>query len=146
MRMSAGLSVGQKLSDHLCRRRGALFVVLGNDGEALFAAELKRNVAPGRAAQRRPVFAAASGERVEFGADEDGRGCTGYGFTPALSRRARTPFQFDAVGPDFGEVIEEGQRVRLAAAELGGEIEDGRGLDLDAREPPDHAAAKLAQA
>ena len=34
----------------------------------------------------------------------------------------------------------------LATAELGGEIVDCRGLDLYTREPPDHAAAKLAQA
>ena len=34
----------------------------------------------------------------------------------------------------------------LTPAELGGEIVDCRGLDLDAREPPDYAAAKLTQA
>ena len=56
------LILGQKLSDHLCGRCDALLVVLGNDGEAFFTAELERNVAPRRAAQRRPVLAAASGE------------------------------------------------------------------------------------
>jgi hypothetical protein len=36
--------------------------------------------------------------------------------------------------------------VRLTAAELGSEVVDRRGLDLDARHPPDHAAAEFAQA
>ena len=34
----------------------------------------------------------------------------------------------------------------VAATELRCEIVDCRGLDVDAREPPDHAATKLAQA
>src|SRR5262245_50247706 len=43
-------------------------------------------------------------------------------------------------------MVEECQRVRLAAAELGCEIVDCRGLNLDARKASDHTAAELAQA
>ena len=45
-----------------------------------------------------------------------------------------------------GEVVEGRERVRLPAAELGGHVEDGRGLDLDAREPPDDLGGEVEEA
>jgi hypothetical protein len=40
-----------------------------------------------------------------------------------------------SVRPGLGQVVERRQGVGLAATELGGHVEDGRGLDGDAREP-----------
>jgi hypothetical protein len=52
--------LGQKLPDYLRGRRDALSVMRSNYGEAFFVGKLKRNVAPRRAAQWRPVVATAT--------------------------------------------------------------------------------------
>ena len=140
------LVLGQKLPDHLRRRRSTLLVVFGNDGEAFRAAKLERDVTPRCAAQWRPVPAAPSRERVELRPNEDGRGSTGYGLHSSLVEKDRYSLPARGGGASTGEVVEHRQRVRLAAAKLGREVVDRRGLDLDTREPPDNAAAELAKA
>ena len=62
--------VRKELADHVARRRRHLRLVLADVGKSLCAAQLKRDLAPGRAPERRAIAAAAAGDRIELGADE----------------------------------------------------------------------------
>ena len=126
--------LGEHLPDHVAGRGDALLVVLGDHGERLLAAELPGDLAPGGPSGE-ALRSPAAVDDVELGPDEDRDVRLGDLATWARLRMVSTPATPRLLSP-AGEVVEGGERVRLAAAELRRHVEDGRGLDLDAREPP----------
>ena len=111
--------------------------MLGHEGERLGAAELPGDVGPRRLAQGRAVIAAAAFDGVELVADEDGGG----GFGDFL--HAGSGEDLGHAGPAVGggavprEVVQQGEGVSLAAAELGGQVENRVGLGALAGETAD---------
>ena len=65
--------------------------------------------------------------------------------TPAASRMLGTPFQARSLRAALRQVVQQRECVSLAAAELRGEVEDSRGFDLDAGEPPNCARGQFGQ-
>jgi len=80
-------------------------------------------------------FFASAVDDVELGPDEDRD--VGFGDGAHLGSREDgvhpTPALCRLTSP--GQVVQRGEGVSLAAAELGRQVEDGGGLDLDPREP-----------
>ena len=69
----------------------------------------------------------------------------GTSTTPASCSRSATPGSSAAAAPLLGQVVERGERVRLAAAELGDERQHRRGVVGPARQPAQHHPGVLAQ-
>ena len=69
----------------------------------------------------------------------------GTSLTPAAARRLGDAGPFVGGWAALGEVVEEGEGVRLATAELGGEIEDRAGLGALTGEAADGLAGKGGQ-
>ena len=103
---------------------GVVHVVLGDRREGFLAAELPGDLAPRRLAVRLAITAAAIDD-VEFGADEDGDPGFGYGADLGPREDRVYPPPVFGGGTPLGQVVEGGERVRFAATELGGHVEDG---------------------
>ncbi len=136
---------GEHLADDVAGRGDALGIMLGDGRERGFAAELPGDLAPGGLAVRLAVAAAAV-DHVELGADEDGDPGLGDGLDLGAGEdRVHASPVLDVL-PAPGQVVEGGQRVGLAPAELGRHVEDGGGLDLDAGEPAHDLGGQVEQA
>jgi hypothetical protein len=102
--------------------------VTGDQGERLLAAQLKSDLAPGRHPPGCAVVAAAPGEHVELLADEDRRRGLGDARDAGPRQDVGHAVPVIRARAGVGQVVEQRQEVRLAAAELRIEVEDGRGL------------------
>ena len=136
---------GQELADDLARRGDQPLVVCGDRPEPLVAAELVGDLTPGRAAQRRAVVPAPTGQRVELRADEHGHLRLRHGDDARLCQDRLHPLEPLGTGPLAGQVVEERERVGLAAAELGGHVEHGRGARGLARQPTHDLGGRATQ-
>ena len=135
--MRLGLSLGKKLADDLAAGGGLGLFVLGHEGERLGAAELPGDVGPGGLAQGRAIIAAAAFDGVKLVADEDGGGGLGDFLDPGGGEDLGHAGPAVGGGAVPGEVEQEGEGVGLAAAELGGQVEDRAGLGPLAGEAAD---------
>ena len=137
--------LGQERPDHVPLRLDELRLVLAQHRQRLRAAELVGDLAPRRPAQRRAIVAPAAAQRVELGADEDRGGRLGDALQPGLAQEPSHPLPLARGRPVPAQVIEQRERVRLAAAELGAQVEDRRRLGALARQPAQHLAGQVGQ-
>ena len=120
-------------------------LVLCDFVQGSLAANLPGDFRPGRFADRGSVVAAAAFDGIELLADEvsgsgrgdflDAGGDEQLGDASPIVRGRAAP----------GEVVEEREGVCLAAAKLGGEIEDGAGFGTFAREAANDLAGESGQ-
>ena len=99
--------------------------MLGHNGEGLLAAKLPRDFAPRRFAQRRAIFAAPPADGIEFCADEHSGFGLGHARDAGLGEQVRHAGQLICGGAVPGQMVKQRQGVRLAAAKLRRQIENG---------------------
>lgn len=138
------LALRQHALDDVAARSRELFFVLLDQLEPRLP-ELKGNFSPRRLAQWSPVFTAAPGDGIELSADENGPLGLRDAAHPRLLEDVAHPVPRLCRVAVLGEVKEQGERVRLATAELSREVVDGGRLDLHAREAPDDLRRQLAR-
>ena len=124
----------EELADHIAGGRFLACLMFGHMCKGFGAAQLKGDLAPRRLAQRRAIFAAAPPDRVELCADKDGDAGLRHALDAGPVENLVDARPAIGARPVPGEVIEQRQRVRLAAAERRGHVEHRRGLGLFARQ------------
>ena len=135
----------EHLPNHVAGRGDALVVVLGDGGERLLAPELPGDFSP-RGLPARFSRLTPAVDDVELGPDEDGDVRLGDGAHLGTREDGIDPTPGAGVVSPPCEVVEGREGVRLPAAELRGHVEDGGGLDLDAREPPHDLGGEVEEA
>ena len=103
------------------------------------AAELESNFAPRRHPAWFSIFTATSSQRIEFRADEHCHSGLGNLCNRRLNTNLRHAHPSIRLGAVLGEMIQQRQRVRFAAAEIRGEVEHRRSM----ARLPGHPAHRL---
>ena len=138
----ARLVLRQELADHFARWRGHLRFMLCHHGQSLLSSKLPGDFAPRRFPQWRSVCAAPTGDGIEFSANEHG----GFGVRDAGHSRAgqqlRHPSPLVRSGAVPCQMIKQRERVRLASAELRGEIKNSVRLGFLPAQPADDFGGK----
>src|SRR5208337_274373 len=138
-------AIREKRLDHVAARRDSLLVVASNHVEGFGSAELPGDLSPGSVAFRFAASATPAGERVELLADENGSRGLGNSFDLSMLQDRPNTLPVVCLWSRLCQMIKQGFGVGLAASELGGHVEDGRGLDRDAGKPPGRLGGQVSQ-
>lgn len=119
--------------------------MLRDDVQAVFTGQLVGNLPPGCSPRGRSVHPTASSQGVELGAHEHRRRRPRHGLHSSADQDAVDAQELPGLGASVRQVVQQRERVRLAAAELRHQVVDCVGTGCLTRQAAHHLRRQVRQ-